>query len=206
MQLTIDGRQVEVPEGVSVREAARLAGIEIPGLCDHPDLEPYGGCRLCLVEIEGIRGYPSSCTTPAAEGMRVRTDTPPLAEMRRSILEIILSQHPSGCLLCDRAGRCDEVRGGMRKAPKATGCRYCPKDGRCELQRAAEQVGLDRIDHPRLSSESGVVRGPFFDRDPDLCILCGRCVRVCQAQGSGAISFLFRGFETRIGTAYDRPL
>ena len=87
---------------LSVKDAARLAGVYIPGLCDHQELEPYGGCRLCLVEIDGIRGFPSSCTTPASEGMVIKTDTPALKSLRQSILEMLLSEHPCICINCER--------------------------------------------------------------------------------------------------------
>lgn len=206
MLLKIDGQDVESEPGTTVKDAAKSAGIKIPGLCDHPELEPYGGCRLCLVEIEGMRGYPSSCTLPAAEGMVVRTDTPALRDLRKSILEMLLSEHPSGCLVCERAGECDEVREAMRKVPQTMGCRYCPNDGRCALQETAELIGIERVDLPRISPEKEVVRSPFFDRDPNLCILCGRCVRACEQRGLGVISFTFRGFDSGIGTAFEKPL
>jgi predicted molibdopterin-dependent oxidoreductase YjgC len=206
MRLLIDGQQVEVPEGTAVKDAARKAGIIIPGLCDHPQLEPYGGCRLCLVEIDGIRGYPSSCTMPVSEGMVVRTDTPALRSLRLSILEMLLSEHPASCLTCERAGKCDDIREGMRKAPESMGCRYCPADERCELQSVVQLIGLEKIDLPHLGGIKEVVRSPFFDRDPNLCILCGRCIRACEDRGVGVISFIFRGFDARIGTAFEEPL
>ncbi len=206
MRLKIDGRELEAAPGTTVKDAAESAGIKIPGLCDHPELEPYGGCRLCLVEIEGMRGYPSSCTLPASEGMVVRTDTPALRDLRRSILEMLLSEHPSSCLVCERKGECDEVREAMRKVPETMGCRYCPKDGRCALQEMVEQIGIEQVGLPRISPEKDVVRNPFFDRDPNLCILCGRCVRACERRGLGVISFTFRGFDSGIGTAFEKPL
>jgi predicted molibdopterin-dependent oxidoreductase YjgC len=206
VHLRIDGQEVEVPEGTAVKDAAKKAGIVVPGLCDHPQLEPYGGCRLCLVEIEGIRGYPSSCTMPVSEGMVVRTDTPALKSLRRSVLEMLLSEHPSICLTCERAGKCDDIREAMRKAPQSMGCRYCPADGRCELQAVVKLIGLEKVNLTHLGGIKEVVRSPFFDRDPNLCILCGRCIRACEDRGLGVISFIFRGFEARIGTAFERPL
>ena len=206
MRLLIDGQEVEVPAGTVVKDAARKAGIRIPGLCDHPKLEPYGGCRLCLVEIDGIRGYPSSCTMPVSEGMVVRTDTPALRSLRLSILEMLLSEHPASCLTCERSGKCDDIREAMRKAPESMGCRYCPADGRCELQTVVELIGLEKIALPHLGGIKEVVRSPFFDRDPNLCILCGRCIRACEDRGLGVISFIFRGFDARIGTAFEEPL
>ncbi len=206
MRLKIDGNEVEVPAGKTVKEAAKAAGIKIPGLCDHPELKPYGGCRLCLVEIEGVRGYPSSCTLPAAEGMVVLTDTPALKDLRLGILEMLLSEHPCICLTCERAGRCDEIREAMKKVPQTMGCRYCPKDKRCELQETVEMIGLKKIELAHISPEKEIIRSPFFDRDPNLCILCGRCVRACEDRGLGVISFIFRGFDAGIGTAFEKPL
>lgn len=206
MRLKVDGREIEVPAGTTVKDAAAAAGIKIPGLCDHPELQPYGGCRLCLVEIEGIRGYPSSCTMPVSEGMSVKTVTPALNDLRLGILEMLLSEHPNTCLMCERAGKCDEIREAMRKVPQTMGCRYCPKDQRCELQETVEQIGLKKVELAHIGPEKEVVRSPFFDRDPNLCILCGRCVRACEERGLGIISFVSRGFYAGIGTAFEKPL
>jgi formate dehydrogenase (NADP+) alpha subunit len=206
MHLLINGIQVDAPPGTTIKDAAKLAKIRIPGLCDYSGIEHYGGCRLCLVEVEGMRGYPSSCTLPISEGMLVKTDTPALRELRKNILELLLSEHPCGCLFCERAGKCDEVREGMRKVPETVGCRYCPKDQRCELQETVKLVGLEKIELCRLGSHKEVIRSPFFDRDPNLCILCGRCVRACDERSGGVVSFHFRGFDAGIGTAFEKPL
>ncbi|NYT02252.1 MAG: molybdopterin-dependent oxidoreductase [Methanosarcinales archaeon] len=206
MLLTIDGLAVEVEAGTTVKEAAQKAGVEIPGLCDHPLLHPHGGCRLCLVEVEGMRGYPSSCTLPASEGMAVKTNTPALVELRRTVLEMLLSEHPCICINCDRQGECDQVRASLRKVPRTIGCRYCPADGRCQLQHTVELVGLKRTELLPVGLDRDLIRSPFFDRDPNLCILCGRCVRVCQDRGPAAITFASRGFEAGIETAFGRPL
>lgn len=206
MHLKIDDVDIDVPAGTTVKEAAKQSGIRIPGLCDYPGLKPYGGCRLCLVEVEGVRGFPSSCTMPASEGMIVRTSTPALSDLRKSILEMLLSEHPSNCLTCERAGKCDLAREPMRKVPQTLGCRYCPKDQRCSLQETVDLIGLEKVELSHIGSSKQVVRSPFFDRDPNLCILCGRCVRACQERFDGAISFIFRGFEAGIGTAFEKPL
>jgi NADH dehydrogenase/NADH:ubiquinone oxidoreductase subunit G len=100
ISLTIDGKQYKVSSGSTVLEAAKEAGVYIPTLCYHPYLTPYGGCRMCIVEIEGMRGFPTACTTPAGDGMVVNTNTPQLQDLRRGFLDFILSKHPSACLVC----------------------------------------------------------------------------------------------------------
>src|SRR4030066_656440 len=118
--LTIDGQTVKAKEGATVLEAARQAGHYIPTLCSPPSLTPYGACRLCIVEIENLRGFPTSCTTPVTEGMVIRTNTPQLRELRRNIFELILVEHPKQCLTC-------------------------PKNLRCELQEIASRIGVEEI-------------------------------------------------------------
>ena len=107
IQLTIDGVSVSVPEGTSIMHAASISGVTVPKLCATDNLEPFGSCRLCLVEIEGRRGYPASCTTPVAEGIRVRTQTPKLADIRRGVMELYISDHPLDCLTCATNGDCE---------------------------------------------------------------------------------------------------
>ncbi len=207
IRLQVDGVDLEVEPGTTVKEAAEMAGVKIPALCSHPKLAPYGACRLCLVKIDGMRGYPSSCTTPAAEGMKVTTLDPELQELRRGILEMLLSDHPNVCISCEREGDCDEIRAALRKAPQPTGCRYCPKDGRCELQEAVDLIGVDKDMILPFEPEKPDFKSPFFDRDPNLCILCGRCVRICdEIRGVGALSFVDRGRNSMVATAFNKPL
>lgn len=208
MKITINGRPIEVSGRKSLLEVAREKGIFIPSLCDHPDLVPFGGCRLCLVEIKGRRGFPPACSTFVEEGMDVVTETPELRAMRRQVLELILSEHPHACLICSEKKNCDEYKSTIRKVGEVTGCVLCPKNGRCELQEVVEAVGLDRVSFPALYREFDIRReDPFFDRNYNLCILCGRCVRVChEVRGASAISFVFRGSRAVVGTAFDRPL
>jgi len=181
--LTIDGTQVEAQEGMTVLEAARAAGIFVPTLCYDRDLQPFGACRLCIVEIEKMRGLPASCTVPATEGMVVRTSSVRIDRIRRSIVELLLSDHPSDCLTCS-------------------------DNNRCELQKVAAYVGVRQM---RFAGEKRSYQvddsNPFFERDLERCILCGKCVRVCdEIQGRNAIYYAYRGFQTKISTVLDRPL
>ena len=206
--LTIDDQQVEARQGMTVLEAAKEAGIYIPTLCYHPSLSPYGGCRLCVVEIEKMRGFPTACTIPAGDGMIVKTKTPQLQEFRQGILELILTEHPHACLICDRRERCQAFDVCLRNVTVTERCVLCPKNGRCELQQVVDYIGIKEITLPYTYKElSAHTDAPFFDRDYNLCILCGRCVRICQeVRGAAAIAFTFRGSQALVGTAFDRPL
>jgi len=206
--LTVDDKQVEAKAGMTVLEAVKEAGIYIPTLCYHPALTPYGGCRLCVVEIEKMRGFPTSCTTPAGDGMVVRTNTPQLQEFRRGVLELILSEHPHHCLDCWRRERCGPFDICLRSVDVTERCVTCPYNTRCELQQVADYIGVKESKLPYTYKELSVHReDPFFDRDYNLCILCGRCVRVCQeVRGAAAIAFTFRGSQALVGTAFDHPL
>ena len=204
LRVEIDHRPVDVPEGTTVLRAAELAGVPVPSLCSHPELSPFGGCRLCTVEIAGLRGYPLACSTSVQDGMEVATDTVALREMHREVLELILSQHPSSCLVCDERDDCRRNQQTIRKAGVSTGCRSCPRDGVCELQRVAELVGVTDIGYPVAYRGLDVEHDdPFFDRDYNLCILCGRCVRMCQeVRGTAVLAFHHRGPHTLIGPAF----
>jgi formate dehydrogenase alpha subunit len=206
--LTIDDKRVEVDAGGTVLEAIQEAGIYIPTLCYHPSLTPYGGCRLCVVEIEKMRGFPTACTTPASDGMVVKTVTPQLQEFRRGVLELILTEHPHICLICDRRERCEPFDICLRNVSVTERCVLCSKNGRCELQKVVDYVGLEKITLPYDYKELPIYSNdPFFDRDYNLCILCGRCVRMCQeVRGAGTIAFTHRGNEALVGTAFGRTL
>ncbi len=178
--LTIDGKKVETQEGKSVLEAAFQSGIYIPNLCYHPDLPPMGACRLCIVEIEGMRGYPASCTTSAREGMKVRTDTSNLREMRKNLIWLILSEYP------------ERVTRGS------------------QLEKVAKYVGMENKLKDFIKQPGGIkVREdePLFVRDMNRCILCGRCVRICQeVRKTGVLGFTNRGIRAMISTSYDGGL
>jgi len=209
IKLTIDGAEVEVDQGTTVLRAAQSAGIYIPTLCYHPDLPPYGGCRLCIVEIENMRGFPTSCTTPATDGMVVQTNTSQLQKLRRDFLQLILTEHPNACLTCDRRERCGPYDICLRNVAVTERCVLCPSNQQCELQRLVDYIGVEEIILPFRYKELPVDydREPLINRDYNLCVLCGRCVQMCaDVRGIGAISFINRGFDTVVGTAFGRPL
>ena len=174
----IDGVQVEVAAGTSVMRAAVDAGINVPKLCATDSLEPFGSCRLCLVEIEGRKGYPASCTTPCEPGMKVTTQSPKLADIRRGVMELYISDHPLDCLTC-------------------------PTNGNCELQDMAGAVGLREVrygydgdNHLDLKKDES---NPYFTYDASKCIVCNRCVRACEeTQGTFALTIDGRGFASRV--------
>ena len=193
--LDIDGRSISVPEGTSVMRAASQAGISIPKLCATDMLEAFGSCRLCLVEIEGRKGYPASCTTPVAAGMKVSTQTPKLADIRRGVMELYISDHPLDCLTC-------------------------PANGHCELQDMAGVVGLREVrygydgeNHVYAKTKQGETNphfvakdesNPYFTFDPSKCIVCSRCVRACdEVQGTFALTIQGRGFESKVAASQD---
>ena len=206
--MTINGKEVTVEQGRTILEAALSADIYIPTLCYHQDLTPYGGCRLCIVEVEGMRGMPTACTTPATNGMVVRTDTEALNDVRRTTLELILSSHPCLCLTCNRRDRCGPNDICLRQVAVTDRCVTCPSNGVCELQQVVDYLGLTEVTIPMDERPREVDRSnPFFDLDRTRCILCSRCVRTCQEiTGVGAIDMSFRGFDMKVATFGDGQL
>ena len=175
--VTIDGIRVMVPVGTSVMRAAALAGVTVPKLCATDSLKAFGSCRLCLVEIDGVKGTPASCTTPCTDGMVVSTRTEQVQQLRRGVMELYLSDHPSDCAGCER--------------------------GSCEMQRLAHDVGLAEVRYGLGGAshlgEAPDESNPYFAYDPAACIVCSRCVRACsETQGTFALTVSGRGFDSRI--------
>jgi len=207
MKITIDGKTIELEERKTVLEVARENGIYIPSLCDHPRLTPFSGCRLCIVQIKGRKGYPPSCSTFVEDGMEVVTNSPALQKLRKEILELILAEHPNACLICSEKEKCDEYKSTIRKVGETTGCVLCPNNGRCELQDVVDALKVDKIRFPSLYRNLEIKKSdPFFDRNYNLCILCGRCVRVChELRGASTLAFAYRGSQAVVGTVLDKP-
>ncbi|WP_348752090.1 molybdopterin-dependent oxidoreductase, partial [uncultured Aquincola sp.] len=185
--LEIDGQQVTVPQGTSLMRAAIDAGVQVPKLCATDSLEPFGSCRLCLVEVEGRKGYPASCTTPAEAGMKVRTQSPKLQELRKGVMELYISDHPLDCLTCGANGNCElqDMAGvtGLRQVRYGVGDQY---GGAHHLNSAKDESN------------------PYFTYDPAKCIVCNRCVRACEeTQGTFALTISGRGFESRVSAGMD---
>ena len=208
MKVIIDGKTIEAEENKTILELARENGIYIPSLCDHPGLAPFSGCRLCLVQIKGKKGYSPSCSIYIEDGMEVKTSTQELRKLRKNILELILTEHPNACLICSEKKECDEHKATIRKVGEVTGCVLCPNNGDCELQEIVEEIGVDIVDFPSYYRDIEVKRDdPFFDRNYNLCILCGRCVRIChELRGCSSLSFVKRGPETVVSTSLDKRL
>lgn len=208
MKVIIDGKTIEAEENKTILELARENGIYIPSLCDHAELAPFSGCRLCLVQIKGKKGYSPSCSIYAEDGMVIKTSTQQLRKLRKNILELILTEHPNACLMCAEKKECDEHKATIRKVGEVTGCVLCPNNGDCELQEIVEEIGVDIVDFPSYYRDIEVKRDdPFFDRNYNLCILCGRCVRIChEVRGCSALSFIKRGPETVVSTSMDQRL
>ena len=204
--MMINGKTISYSSGETILDVARKSGIYIPTLCARADLPSTGSCRLCIVKVEGIRGYVTSCTTPATPNMVVTTNSPEIEKLRRDILELILSEHPSACLVCPIKETCEQFNAPSSKTGRVTGCNMCPNRDICELRQLVEYLGLQEIRYPLLYKGFPLERDdPFMDRDYNLCILCGRCTRVCQEHlGLSAISFIRRGHDTKVGTSFEK--
>ena len=182
VNITINGKTFQVPEGMNLIEAAELCGIHIPNLCYIKGMRGIGACRLCLVEIEGQKGPVIACTTKVKDGMVVKTETDEIRDIRKFVIDLIVSMHPLDCMTCTKAGV-------------------------CRLQDYAYGFEIKESSFTRKRfGFSPDEANPFIKRDPDYCILCGRCVRICKAQGTNVLEFMGRGVGAKVTTAADRPL
>jgi NADH dehydrogenase/NADH:ubiquinone oxidoreductase subunit G len=182
VNLKIDGKEIKAPEGTNLIDAAELGGIHIPNLCYLKGLKGIGACRLCLVEIEGMKAPMIACTTKVKEGMVVNTKTEKVQEVRKFVIDLILSMHPLDCMTCTKAGVCN-------------------------LQQYAYDFEIKESSFTRKKFGFSIDEAnPFIKRDPDYCVLCGRCVRVCKDQGTNVLEFMGRGVGSRVATANDKPL
>ena len=183
VELTIDGQKVLAHPGTTVLDAALANNIDIPRLCHHPELSVSGGCRLCIVNVEGYPNPTPSCGLTCEDGMSIETHNAELFQTRREIIDLFISEHPLDCVTCD-------------------------KSGACLLQKYAYDFGISKTSHEfEISKPIFQDDNPFFIRDHQYCILCGRCVRVCdEVVGARAIDFAGRGFECHIATPFDDPM
>jgi formate dehydrogenase alpha subunit len=205
--IIVDGNTLEAPEGAPLLEVLRHAGIYIPSLCYLEGLPPYAGCRMCLVEIEGARGFQLSCTSKVADGMEVRTNTRELAETRKAVLSIILANHSDRCLTCHRVVKCKPGDTCLRDNVVTHRCLTCSRNYRCELQTTCEMVGMAGYE-PWVGEQRSYYQtppppadraNPFLEFDPQMCIICTRCVRACdEIRHTGAITLASRGWHARI--------
>lgn len=207
IKLTINDKEIEAKKGETVLEVCHREGIYIPTLCYQENLTPYGGCRLCVVEVQGNSRPMAACTLPVEDKMVIRTDTPQLRELRKFTLQLILSEHPYSCLICDKTKDCKNYMECIEKEPVTFGCKYCSKNGDCELQKLVEEFEIKEVPYPfhyrNLSVED---YDPFFERDYNLCVLCGRCVRACaELRHAFIIDFHHRGPKTLVGTPFNMP-
>ena len=181
--IEVNGKAVEAEPGEMLLSVLKRTGVRVPTLCHMEDLFPSGACRMCVVEAEGQRGLIPSCAYPVTAGMKVQTHSQRVVRARKTIVELLLADHPDDCL-------------------------YCVRNGRCELQQLAEELGVRERRYAGTRNEYKLdVSSPSIVRDPAKCILCGRCVRVCEeVQGVSAIDFIGRGSDTQVGTAFGRGL
>lgn len=183
VNVNIDGRDVQVEKGSTVLDAANKVGVEIPTLCYQKDLTNVGACRICVVEVEKAKNLPAACALPVADGMVIKTNTDNVIDARKKVLELILANHPKDCMVCESNGNCKLQD-------------YCYEYGVGDTRFEGEYTSYEIDDTSR-----------FVERDMDKCILCGKCIRVCdEILGVYAIDFIDRGFNTKVATFFDKGL
>ena len=209
ISISFDGVEVKTTPGKMVLEAAIDSGIYIPYLCYHPGMKPFAACRMCVVGVEGGRGYPAACALPVQDGMKIRNDAGDVQELRRSVMDMLVAEHPNGCLTCHRIDICGPTNVCLRHVSVNDRCVTCPKNERCELKDTVRYLGVDlesplEYKYRNIPLELG---DPFYDRDYNLCIVCGRCVRACEElRGDDAIGFTQRSGIALVGTSFGTSL
>ena len=207
--ISIDGVEIKTQPGKMVLEAAIDAGIYVPYLCYHPGMKPFAACRMCVVSVEGGRGYPAACTLPVADGMRVRSESQDVNELRRTVMQMLIAEHPNGCLTCHRVDICGPNDVCLRNVSVNDRCITCPKNERCEFKDTVRYLGME-LESPLNYKYKQIpleVSDPFYDRDYNLCIACGRCVRACEEiRGDDAICFTERSGKALVGTSFGTSL
>ena len=207
--ISIDGQEITTQPGKMVLEAAIDAGIYLPYLCYHSGMKPFAACRMCVVSVEGGRGFPASCTLPVQDGMKIHSESHDVQELRRSVMEMLIAEHPNGCLTCHRVDICGPTDICLRHVSVNDRCVTCPKNERCEFKDTVRYLGMElesplRYEYRQIPLE---VNDPFYDRDYNLCITCGRCVRVCEeVRGDDAICFTERSGRALVGTSFGSSL
>ncbi len=180
--ISFDGQEFKTQPGKMLLEAAIESGVYVPYLCYHPGMKPFAACRMCVVSVEGQRGFPTACTTPVADGMKVQTASTEVNDLRRSVMEMIIAEHPSGCLTCHRVDICGPTDVCLRHVSVNDRCVTCPKNERCELKDTVRYLGMN-LESPLSYKYREIpldLADPFYDRDYNLCIVCGRCVNACE--------------------------
>ena len=216
--ISIDGQEIPAQPGQMIIQAAMDAGLYIPYLCYYPGMKPFGACRMCVVTAESpgpdgsyrsLPGSPASCTTPVSPGMRVTTNSGELQGLRRGIMELLLSEHPHGCLTCHRVELCGPADVCLRHVSVNDRCVTCPKNERCELKDTVRYLDME-MDTPLTYNNRHLpmaVQDPFWDMDMNLCIVCARCVRVCdEVRGDSALTLQMRSGRSLIGTSQGTSL
>ena len=207
--ISIDGVEIKTQPGKMVLEAAIEAGVYVPYLCYHSGMKPYAACRMCVVAVDGGRGFPAACTLPVADGMTVWSETPDVNELRRSVMQMLIAEHPNGCLTCHRVEICGPADVCLRHVSVNDRCVTCPKNERCEFKDTVRYLGME-LESPMTYMYRDIpleVSDPFYDRDYNLCITCGRCVRACEeVRGDNAICFTERSGKALVGTSFGTSL